>query len=80
MKQLSNNFKRISKKAAEKLYNEGVMIMMIPCECAPENVWGVGCWVDNSNGETFEEKLDYFAYYNCQYPEMGIYAAYYVEK
>ena len=80
MKQLSNNFKRISKKAAEKLYNAGVLILMIPCKCAPENVWGVGCWVDNSDSETFEQKLNNFAYYNCQYAEMGTYTAYYVEK
>lgn len=76
--------KKVDKRTARKLYNEGQTIMLVPCKVNPKNMWGIGHYFSNKDGDGFETDFDkvvsYYSYYNCQYNELGKYCAYYVEE
>ena len=90
-----NGIKRISKKAAEKLYNAGKPVYMLPCKMRFNNTWQkpYKAQKENSNeaiagdgfntiiprNNEFETIVNAFTYYNCQYNETGKYIAYYIE-
>lgn len=70
-------YKRINKKAARKLYNSGVEILIIPCKCSPLAAWFTGITLNNT-GRPFDVLVNEFIYYNCNY-ETGYYPAFYTE-
>ena len=83
-----NEIKRISKRAAEKLYNAGKPVYMLPCKMRFDNPWEKPYKAQKEEltkaygGEkyaTFEQIINTFHYYNCQYNETGKYIAYYME-
>lgn len=82
-------FKRIQKRTARRLYNEGEIIYIVPC-----NVWPdfKGIWIKPMNiSKNLEEEragnlyvamgfdsiINSYEYYNCNY-ELGYYTAFYV--
>ena len=77
-------FKKLNKTQARKLYNAGQTIMLVPCKVNPNNMWGIGHYFSNAEGDGFERDFDkvvsYYSYYNCQYNELGKYCAYYIEE
>lgn len=85
-----NGWKRISKKAARKLYNEGKTIRLCPVKAHPCNKYYPMSF-DMNKGDKFDvEPFDWelefdtrvnrFEWYNCQYNELGKYSAFYVKE
>ena len=88
-----NGYKRISKKAAEKLYNAGQIIRICSVKISPVNVWNffADCQRDSlteissdgfnttlARNKEFETVVNAFTFYNCN-NETGRYPAYYVK-
>lgn len=84
----TKNFVRISKREAEKRYNRGETIRLVPCKIDPENLFGISydCSIDDWGMELWprerrwKELLIHFEWYNCGYNEWGRYPAYYIRK
>lgn len=78
----TKNFTRISKRAAEKLYNLGGAVYAIPCKLHPENRWMPPFeWVKtNNNPFEFNKLVNECTAYNCHYNECGYYLAFYIKK
>jgi|LSQX01.3.fsa_nt_gb hypothetical protein len=76
----ANGYKRITKRAAARLYERGQPVLFCPVNLIPGGAWGNGCIVTKEGGETFEQVLNAFEYYNCCNNETGYYAAFYVEE
>ena len=77
------NLQRVTKRTAKKLYLQGLEILLVPCKVCPDNMWGIGqrFQKDMTLFESdFDKLVSYFEYYNCQYNELGKYAAYYVKE
>jgi len=71
-------FERISKKIARTAFNNGLTVFFCPCKMRPfNNPWGGAVPVKKSN-ETFEQVLNAYEYYNCNYNELGKYTAFYI--
>ena len=72
------NYKKVSKKEAEKLFNKGVSIHLFSSKIRPFTNWtGDGVVVDNDNDKKFEKIINEFEYYNCS-NETGTAIHYYV--
>ena len=89
-----NGYKRISKKAAEKLYNAGEIVRICPIKISPVNVWGLfadcqkerftpvsggGFNATVARNREFETVVNAFTFYNCN-AETGKYPAFYVKE
>ena len=87
-------FKRIGKKAAEKLYNSGETIRVSAVNISPVNVWGAYSDANNkeltnissdgfntvvARNKAFETLVNAFTYYNCNH-ENGYYPAFYKKE
>ena len=76
-------FKRINKKEARKLYNEGRKVFFIPCNLRPDtNFWGIGIWESKDDWgqyKTFDILVYWYSIYNCDNYQ-GRYPAYYIKK
>lgn len=70
--------RKIQKRTAERLYNEGKTILLVPCKMRLNSPWTYIHRAKNTSGDTFEKVVNNFGYYNCCY-ETGYYPAYYVE-
>lgn len=70
--------KRINKTTARKLYNAKKAVLIIPCKCRPGGAWLTGFEMENDGSRTFDQFVNEFTYYNCNY-ELGKYPAFYVE-
>ena len=85
-----DGWKRISKKAARKLYNEGKTIRLCPVKIHPCNEYYPMSFDMNKDDKfdvepfdwelEFDTRVNRFEYYNCQYNELGRYAAFYVKE
>lgn len=75
----TKNFRRISKQAAKKRYYMNQPVIMVPCKVNPENdyIGSRPLTLESCSGATFERVLNEFTFYNCNYSELGKYAAYY---
>lgn len=81
---------RVSKQKARKLYDEGVTIRLCPVKCDPTNEYYPMrfdiCINDEWDVEPFEwekqfdNRVNGYEFYNCQYNELGRYTAYYVRE
>ena len=75
-----NNYKRISKKAAERAYYDGVTIILTPYKMNPENeFFNLNAAININNCDTFENAVNAFTFYNCN-NETGKYPAYYIKR
>lgn len=87
-------FTRISKRAAEKLYNAGKTVRICACKLSPVNSWGMyadansrdyttvstdGFNTTVARNRAFETVVNAFRYYNCSH-ETGRYPAFYVKE
>ena len=71
-------FKRVNKATARRAYNNGLRVVMCPCNLRPGAPWRPEVPVDNKNGATFETTLNAFEYYNIRGHETGRYTAFYI--
>lgn len=70
---------RVYKVTAERMYNKGFKVGLIPCKVNPRTSWGVIMKVSKTCGRTFKSLADEFEYRNCNSAEVGYYPAYYVD-
>lgn len=75
------DLRRVDKRIARKLYNEGKDVMFCPCNMRPDHTFGMGIlenkdWLGNE-GKSFDEVSDWYTWYNCN-SETGRYVAYYM--
>ena len=68
---------KINKSTARKLFDSKKPVVIIPCKCHPESVWFTGFEMENDGSRTFDQFVNEFTYYNCNY-ELGRYPAFYV--
>jgi hypothetical protein len=78
-------WKRINKREARKIWNNGGELKVVPCKANINSLWFTGLMFSKNepgrveNDETdFDKFIDYFTVYNCC-NELGRYAAYYIE-
>jgi hypothetical protein len=74
-----NGYKRINKRTAKKLYEIGQPVLFCPVKLIPGGMWGIGCIITKREGRTFDQDLNEFEFYNCNY-EAGNYTAFYIEE
>lgn len=84
----SNAYKRVSKRTARKLYDEGKTIRILPVKVYVDN--NMFALEINKNDKfevepldwelKFDSRVNHFEYYNCNYNETGKYSAFYVRK
>lgn len=71
-------FERVDKRQARKAYNNGLRVVVCPVNLRPGYPWHPKIIVSSKSGETFEEMLNAFIYYNIRDNETGKYAAFYI--
>lgn len=72
-------FKRISKVAAKKLYNNGGKVALCPVKFNPCGFY-YSAFIITKESQTntpFQSLVNSFEFYNCQHSETGKYAAFY---
>jgi hypothetical protein len=80
MKQIeTKHYVRISKKKAEKLYNIGALLHIVPCNINPESAF-YNYHVQKFGDETFEKVVTAYEIHNCFNTQTGKYAAFYIKK
>lgn len=85
-----DGWKRVSKKTARKLYNEGRTIRLCPVKFHPCNKYYPMSFDMSINDEwsvepfewekTFDARTNNFEFYNCNLNETGKYSAFYVRE
>lgn len=73
----ANKWNRVSKKAAQKAFDAGKRVMIIPCKLDPASPWACYAYASNKFGDTFDGIASFYASCNCS-NEAGRYLAYYV--
>jgi hypothetical protein len=76
-------YKRISKAAAKKLFEQGKTFYIQSCNMRPENVWQSAYEVEPQriieDGDTFTDFVNSYRYYNSDH-ERGYYPAFYIRS
>lgn len=77
----TKTLKRISKRAARRVYDNGGELTIIACKLSPENIYyNFGITTNKTMyGATFEQLVNAYEFYNCNY-EYGYYAAFYIRR
>ena len=71
--------RRVSKRTAKRLFDEGEVIYVYQCLANPDSPWNQPAIFNKGRGEeSFEQRDNSFRYYN-HFSELGRYPAYYVE-
>jgi hypothetical protein len=71
------NMLQINKNKAERLFNQGITVYLIPCKVRVNNIWINLCPINKDN-ETFNNAINSYSYYNC-ISELGLYPHYFIE-
>lgn len=70
-------FQQVNKTKAERLFNEGTEIFLLPCNANPNSVWISLCPVKKDD-ESFNSVVNGYKYYNCN-RELGLYVVYFIK-
>ena len=71
------DFERITKPQARKIYENGGGVYIIPAKCYPSGVWVSAYMMQNTNGaRPFDSVVNEYTYYNCN-NYLGKYPAFY---
>ena len=75
----SNQYRRIRKDVARRLFKEGKTIYLTPSNVAANdsNPWIKPYPIDNQAGYDFDDLVNGYEFYNCNY-ELGYYASYWI--
>ena len=73
----TNEVKKVSKRTAQKLFNEGTMIFLQSSNIMFDNVWQHALSIDNRDSESFEKICNSYKYYNCD-AQRGNYIHFYI--
>ena len=77
----SDQYARIRKDVARRLFNEGKTIYLTPSNVAASdsNPWIKPCAINNRSGEDFDSLINRYEYYNCCY-ELGYYTNFWLNE
>ena len=70
------DFERITKTRARKIYDGGGMVYIIPKNCYPSGVWISAAPLQNGGGRSFDDSINEYIFYNCN-NYLGKYPAFY---
>jgi len=75
----SGQYTRVRKDVARKLFNEGKIIYLTPSNVAASDrsLWIKPYAINNRSGEDFDNLVNRFEYYNCNY-ELGYYTNFWI--
>jgi hypothetical protein len=71
-------FKRVTKTAARRAYNNGLRVILCPCNLRPGHPWYPETSISGKAAATFESQLNAFEYYNLRGQATGRYTSYYL--
>jgi hypothetical protein len=77
--------KRINKRVARGLYNEGIAILVLPNKTNANNAWNIGMEANKAELEKkeldadFDRLINAYEHYNCN-AELGSYSAFYINE
>ena len=71
------HFVRVSKKVAKAAYNNGLDMIICPCNLRPNGMWHNGVRLQNNN-IPFTAKVNEFIFFTCHNSETGRYPAFYL--
>ena len=73
--------KRLYKRKARQAYEAGQTVTVVPCRMYPVGGWGMALPITKADfpDESFDNRINNFAFYNCCY-ETGYYPAFYVPE
>lgn len=71
-------FQQINKTKAEKFFNEGREIFLLPCRANPHSIWVEMSPLSKKDGDNFKSLVNAFEYYNCD-GQIGRYAVCFVK-
>lgn len=77
----TKTLKRISKRAARRVYDNGGELTIIACKLSPENTfYNSGTTTNKTRCDaTFDQFVNAYEFYNCNC-ECGYYAAFYIRR
>ena len=75
-------YSRISKARARKEFNAGNDVFIMPVKASPVNIWFSPYCANRfawyTENRSFDSIVNEYEFYNCNYNELGKYAAFYV--
>ena len=77
----SDQYARIRKDLARRLFNEGKTIYLTPSNVAASdsNPWIKPCAISNESRRNFDDHVNAYEYYNCNY-ELGYYTNFWISE
>ena len=77
----TGKYTRVRKDVARRLYKEGRTIYLTPSNIAASdsNPWVKPCAINNRSGKNFDNVVNEFEYYNCNY-ELGYYTNFWIRE
>lgn len=71
-------FERVDKKTARTAYNNGLRVILCPCNLRPGYPYHPETDISGKAPATFAEALNAFEYYNIRNSETGRYTSFYI--
>ena len=77
----TGKYRRVRKDVARRLYGEGKTIYLTPSNvvASDSNFWVKPYPISNKDEKNFDNIIDEFEYYNCNY-ELGYYTNFWIDK
>ena len=72
------NYRRVSRRKAQKEFEDGNDVVLCPCNLRPDSAWRPYGIINKGTVESFSNCVNMFEAYNCINEETGKYAAFYV--
>lgn len=72
-----HTFRRVNKTIARKVYNNGLRVVLCPCNLRPGYPWHPEISISGKSGADFETQLNSFEYYNLN-KDAGRRTSYYI--
>ena len=77
----SDQYVRIRKDVARRLFKEGKTVYLTPSNvvASDSNPWIKPCAINNESRRSFDDYVNAFEYYNCNY-ELGYYTNFWINE
>ena len=77
----TGKYTRVRKDVARRLFNEGRTVYLTPSNVVADdsNMWIKPYPINNRAGENFDNAVNSFEYYNCNY-ELGYYTNFWINE
>lgn len=71
-------FKRVNRAVARRAYNNGLRVILCPCNLRPGAPWHPEVSISGKAAASFETAVNAFEFYNLRGRETGRYTAFYI--